>query len=45
MEEFIKEPYNKADDNAEQDHGGDWKVKPEVFLFNPYITGKPSNPG
>ena len=30
--------------NTEKNHGRYWEIEPEIFFFNPYIAGKPSNP-
>ena len=36
--------YDHGDQQAEQNHGGDWKIKPVVLFFNTNITGQSPDP-
>ena len=42
--EFPNNPNDKSAEQTEQDHCNNRKIKPEIFFFDSYITGKPPDP-
>jgi hypothetical protein len=36
--------YNECYQQAENDHGGKWKIKTKITFFNSYITGQTADP-
>jgi len=41
--QIINQSENNIDQYAEDNHGCQWKVKPEIGSFNSNISGKPTN--
>jgi hypothetical protein len=44
LEKTPDYPDDKAQSNTEQNHGGDWKVKSEIFPLNPDVAGQSPEP-
>ena len=44
LQEPFDKVYNHCQKNAEKNHGGKGKIKPEVFPLNAYVTRQPSYP-
>ena len=45
LPEFADKPEDKCNQYTKQDHRYDRKIKPEVFFFDPDITGQAADPG
>ena len=45
LKDFTDKPNNKSAGDTKQDHCSNRKIKPEIFLFDPYITGQTTDPG
>lgn len=44
LKQLPYDPQNQCQDNADKDHGGDGKIEPEIFLFDPDIPGQMTDP-
>jgi hypothetical protein len=44
VQEFFNDVYDQSQQYTCNDHGGDWKIKTEIFFFNPDITRQSAYP-
>ncbi len=44
LKESSDKPKDKCAEQTEQDHCNNWKIKPEIFLFDPDVAGQSTDP-